>query len=184
VPSIIRPVQYRRARLCLNGTTRQKPGVSTPGCWRTATSPSGTAEPTAGHCIWPIRSSRRDLIALGRPPECARPWAQQRGQASRLGLTGARRRADMAAAEDGRTPPSMFCRRRGDDLPRRCASTAGAHFNPGCRFLVRASSRRLLHRGEFIGPASWHLCALALNSGLPVPQQVPGGRAGHAFPRR
>jgi len=40
-----------------------------------------------------------------------------------------------------RRTPSSFCRERGDDLPRRCASTAETHFKS--RASVRASSRRL-----------------------------------------
>jgi hypothetical protein len=40
-------------------------------------------------------------------PECARPRAQQRGQANRLRIDRAHSSQDIAAAGDGRTPPSI-----------------------------------------------------------------------------
>jgi len=41
-------------------------------------------------------------------PECARPRAQQRGQANRLRIDRAHSSQDIAAAGDGRTPPSIL----------------------------------------------------------------------------
>ena len=41
-------------------------------------------------------------------PERARPRAQQRGQANRLRIDRAHSSQDIAAAGDGRTPPSIL----------------------------------------------------------------------------
>src|ERR1035437_3876405 len=59
-----------------------------------------------------------------------------------------------------RRPPPLICRRRGDE----------AHFNPGCRFSVRASSRRLLRHGKF---ENWAVIALGI-----IPNKVQVGHLG------
>ena len=58
------------------------------------------------------------------------------GQTPARRLRPAGKRTALASRTRLRRPP-LICRRRGDE----------AHFNPGGRFLIRASSRRLLRHG-------------------------------------
>jgi len=77
------------------------------------------------------------------------------------------RKANRSGAPDAASSSALICRRRGDE----------SHFNPSCWFLIRASSRRLLHRGEF---ENWAVIALG---GIPNKVQVGDmGVDGRIFP--
>src|ERR1035441_2682055 len=89
------------------------------------------------------------------------PMSVRHGQTPARRLRTAGKRTALARRTRLLRPP-LICRRRGDET----------HFNSRCRFLIRASSRRLLHHGEF---ENWAVIALG-----GIPNKVQVGEAGRA----
>src|ERR1017187_1221896 len=112
-------------------------------------------------CKHPSHKWQAIFSQAGSAPACRR---HSQTPARRLRPAG--KQTALARRTRLRRPP-LICRRRGDE----------AHFNPSCRFSIRASSRRLLRHGGF-----HHWAVIALG-GIPNKVQVGDmGVDGRIFP--